>query len=51
MKNGHESKIDSEKHKELKIMDIRTKNVTRNEMDKFEHKMVRMKHISLSNHW
>ena len=27
MKNGHESKIDSEKHKELKIMDVKTKNV------------------------
>ena len=51
MKNGHELKIDSEKHKELKITDVRTRNVTRNKMDRFEHKMVRMKHVSLSNHW
>ena len=32
-------------------MDVRTKNVMRNKMDKIEHKMVRMKHVSLSNHW
>ena len=34
MKNGQESKIDSEKHKELKIMDIRTQNVMRNKNGK-----------------
>ena len=27
-------------------MDVRTKNVTRNKMDKFEHKLVKMKHVS-----
>ena len=51
MKNGHESKIGPEKHKELKITDIRTKTVTINKNGKFEHKMVRTKHESLSNHW
>ena len=51
MKNGHKLKIDSEKHKELKITDVRTRNVIRNRMDRFEYKMVRMKHVSLSNHW
>ena len=51
MKNGHELKIDSEKHKELEITDVRTENVMRNKMDRFEHKMVRMKHVSLSNCW
>ena len=30
MKNGHESKINPEKHKELKITDVRTKIVTKN---------------------
>ena len=34
MKNGHESKINPEKHKELKIMDVGTKIVTRNENGK-----------------
>ena len=34
MKNGHESKIGPEKHKEPKIMDVRTKIVTRNKNEK-----------------
>ena len=34
MKNGHESKTGPEKHKELKIMDVRTKIVTRNKNGK-----------------
>ena len=51
MKKGHELKIGPEKHKELKIMDVRTKIVMRNKNGKFEHKMVRTKYVSLSNHW
>ena len=32
-------------------MDVRTKNVTKKMKWKFEHKMVRTKHVFLSNHW
>ena len=38
------------KTQRTKITDVRTKNVTRNEMDNYAHKMVRMKCVFLSNH-
>ena len=36
--------------KELKLQ-MQELNVMRNKMKKFEHKMGRTKHVSLSNHW